>query len=190
MKRTILTCLLSLIALSVLLSFPAIAEDFFLKQILLEGESRDYNVGGYVYEIELVSVFDSQRKAQFRINEEMTKVMQEDEMYLLRDGASIQVRDVMPQEAGDGRDLVQFNFFPVSHPEAAAGQESESGADEAAVAAPPETEVTSAEPEETTLEVHAVDDAEEQEAVIDITKMEHTQSWWESLIEWLKDLFS
>ncbi|MFH1064664.1 MAG: hypothetical protein V1729_06280 [Candidatus Woesearchaeota archaeon] len=91
---------------------------FFLKQILLEGESREYVVGDYIYNVTLVAVFDDSQKAQFDVNGELTSALGPDDSYSLSDGAVIQARSVMPQDAGDGDDLVQFNLFPVSHPEA------------------------------------------------------------------------
>jgi len=66
--------------------------------------------------VTLRTVFDSQRKAVFEVNGEKTDALGEGEMYRFSDGASIQARDIMPQESGEGNDLVQFNFFPASHP--------------------------------------------------------------------------
>jgi len=168
--------LLSIILL-VLLACSVLAGEFFLKQTLFEGESRNYDVGGYVYHVTLVAVFDSQLKAQFEVNGETTDALGEDEMYKLSDGATIQVREVLPQEAGEGKDLVQFNFFPVAHPEAAAQVAATNVTPEA------EPEVTAAEKEPETRPAPA------EEAVIDVTK-EKPKSWWGRLIEWWKGLFS
>ena len=166
-----------------LLTQPVFAEDFFLKQTLFEGESRNYDVGGYVYTIELVSVFDTQFKAQFRVNGELTKILSEDESDKLADGATIQVRDVLPQEAGEGKDLVQFNFFPVMHPPAAAtveesAPEPEHTPQEAFVTASPEPGMKSR-PEP------------EKESVVDMAKKEPPRkSWWGRFLDWLKGVFT
>jgi hypothetical protein len=172
-------CLIVAVVFSLQLAF---AGEYFLKQTLFEGDTTEYTVGSYVYKVTLVAVFDSQLKAQFEINGETTGALSEDESEKLSDGARIQVREILPQESGDGKDLVQFNFFPVAHPEAAQEQE-------VVVAAEPEPSVISAnDPAEQPEKEMRV--APEQEAKVDITRTKPTNSWWESLIDWLKGLFS
>jgi len=188
MKRLLFPLLLV-----VLFAQIAFAEQFFLKQNMYEGESKSYDVGGYVYTITLVGVFDTQLKAQFEVNGETTKALAEDESDKLSDGAVIQVRDVLPQESGDGRDMVQFNFFPGSH---AAGEQPVT-----AVPEPPAPEQTTA-PAPAAGQSNATDAAVAepvsqtaddspvpQKSTVDITKKAHSASMWERLVDWFKGLF-
>lgn len=168
-----------------LLSVHVSAEEFFLKQTLFEGESRNYDVGGYVYEIKLIAVFDSQQKAQFEVNGEDTGILGEDDSEKLSDGAVIFVRSVMPQEAGDGKDLVQFNFFPAAHEEVS---QTVVTSQETTFPAEQDAEPVLAQQAETEPSVHAA--PEVQESKVDITRSKPTTSWWDSLVEWLKGLFS
>ncbi|MBU2561104.1 MAG: hypothetical protein KKD17_02320 [Nanoarchaeota archaeon] len=175
---------LTILAISSLLLLVQIASagEFFLKQTIYEGETKSYDVGGYVYEVHLISVFDSQLKAQFEVNGEKTDALAEDESYKLSDGAVIQVRDVLPQEAGEGADLVQFNLFPVAHPEASTKTVTAN--------ATPKTELSiaaAAQPQQATKETSALLPA--QEARVDVTKKQPERSWWSRLIERLKNLF-
>ncbi|MBW2997649.1 hypothetical protein KY349_04890 [Candidatus Woesearchaeota archaeon] len=171
--------LFGFLVLVILFAQAVFGGEFFLEQTLFEGESRKYDVGGYVYTIELVAVFDSQFKAQFRVNGEMTKILSEDESDKLADGATIQVRDVLPQEAGEGKDLVQFNFFPVAHPVAASVEET-----------PPESAQTPQEPAVTATEP-AREPRPAPESVVDVTKKEPShKGWWERFKDWFKGLFS
>jgi hypothetical protein len=156
----------------------ALADGFLLKQTMFEGESKQYIVGDYVYNVTLVAVFDSKLKAQFEVNGERTKALSEDEIYKLADGARIQARDVLPQEAGDGRDLVQFNFFPVDHPEAAKPP-AEIGLTPASE--PPEAAVSPGVMEKTPTE---------NVSAVDTTSEEPEMSWWGRFIGWLKNVFS
>jgi uncharacterized protein YdeI (BOF family) len=170
-KQIILFVILALVSAQVV-----VAGQFFLEQYLFEGESQSYEVGGYVHTITLVGVFDSQLKARFELNGETTDALGEDDRYKFSDGSVIQVRDVLPQESGEGKDLVQFNFFPAERPETVE-QETETIVEQEL---PPEVIV---EPEQ------EIQPAPEQEARIDLTRKKATKSWWGSFVDWLKNLF-
>jgi hypothetical protein len=185
--------MLFFLALSVLLANIANAEQFFLKQTMYEGESKSYDVGGYVYTITLVGVFDAQLKAQFEVNGETTKALMEDESDKLSDGAVIQVRDVLPQESGDGRDMVQFNFFPASHaaggqPAVTASEPTRPLADLQTTAAPAveQKKAAVAEPAPQTADTPS---PVTQKSTVDITKKAHPKSAWERFLDWFKGLF-
>ncbi|MBN1545016.1 hypothetical protein JW898_06165 [Candidatus Woesearchaeota archaeon] len=178
-----LRLVLMILAVSLLLLVQiASAGEFFLKQTIYEGETKSYDVGGYVYEVHLISVFDSQFKAQFEVNGEKTDALSEDESYKLSDGAVIQVRDVLPQEAGEGSDLVQFNLFPVAHPEAATKTVTANVTREAEPAIAPALQPTNASSKESKA-------LPAQEAKVDITKKPPERSWWIRFIGWFKNLF-
>ncbi len=162
------------------------AEGFLLKQTLFEGETRNYDIAGYNYSVTLISVFDSQQKAQFEVNGERTDTLSEDESFRLSDGALIQARDIMPQEAGDGRDLVQFNFFPAEHPKETMSEEMHV-AEASTVHAPEPEEYAGTDAEAPQKEIRA---APHKEAVVDVTRKQPVESWWESLLSWLNNIFS
>jgi len=184
MKKIILFFILSAFL------FPIVcAEPFFLKQNLFEGESRDYDVGGYIYHIELSAVFDTQQKAQFIINGERTDALSEDEDEKLVDGARIQVRDVLPQESGDGKDLVQFNFFPAAHNESNKPAVTTS----TVPTKTPNVTTTSAKPQAAVQEQAAVAEPAAQhqkvQATVDITKKMSEKNWWTRFTDWLSGIF-
>ena len=170
--------LFSAILVLVLVQFAS-AGDFFLEQILFERESTEYIVGGYVYTVTLVSVFDADKKARFEVNGEQTDTLREGESYRLSDGAVIQVRDIMPQEAAEGRDLVQYNFFPASHPEKVEETVTELEKE------PPVVATTDVAPPEK----HALEDLPK-EAVVDVTRATPSKNLWERFLDWIKELFS
>jgi hypothetical protein len=169
-------------------SQSAIAAQYFLKQTLLEGESRDYTVGGYVYHIELAAVFDTQLKAQFIINGEKTDAMSKYDEQRLSDGAMIQLKDVLPQESGDGKDLVQFNFFPAEH----------NGSNKAAATstAPAKTPNVTTAPAKTVpteqkaaAETQPAAQPQKIQATVDMTKKMPEKSWWKRILEWFSGIF-
>lgn len=186
------TLLLSCLLIILIAAQQVQAQDFYLEEVLLEGESAKYEVGSHTYDIELVAVFDSAQKAQFRVDEELTKVMKEDEMYRLSDGSSIQIRDVMPQEAGDGRDLVQYNFFPASRPAPDPGNHTESPLQEQE--APADTPDRDGQKETVTEEnTEAVPPLKEEsphEPSVDKTGAEHETGWWDRFVRWLNSIFN
>jgi hypothetical protein len=183
MKKVIL-----LLAVLAMLATTAIAGEFFLKQTLYEGESRDYTVGEAVYRIELTGVFDRELKAQFRVNGEETKALREGESDKLPDGSVIQVRDVLPQESGDGKDLVQFNFFPASAKATTQPPASETTTEPAAQpAAVPNITARQAPAEQPAQP--AAEPAQKKAAAVDMTKTVQKKSVWIRFVDWLKGLF-
>jgi hypothetical protein len=164
------------------------AEQFFLKQTMYEGESRNYDVGGYVYTIKLLGVFDTQLKAQFEVNGETTKALGEDESDKLSDDAVIQVREVLPQESGDGRDIVQFNFFPASHAGTVPGQtvtQTSEPVQQPAATQKQENIVTS-QPTQTSS---ASETQPTKRATVDVTRKAPAKSAWGRFFDWIKNLF-
>ena len=67
MKRVVWVVVLSLLASLVS------AESIFLSDYMEEGQTRVYEADGGVYVINLLSVSDTQEKAVFRLNDEMSK---------------------------------------------------------------------------------------------------------------------
>jgi hypothetical protein len=181
--------ILLIVLVLALLAYSAAATQFFLKEIMYEGETKQYTSGTYVYTIELTGVFDRQAKAQFKVNGESTDALGEDESDKLSDGAVIQVRDVLPQESGDGKDMVQFNFFPASHPEATAQP----------AASPTTTQPTATQtktaPATTTTATKQASAAQQQNdtqkkvSTVDLTKTMQKKSVWMRIKDWFKNLF-
>jgi hypothetical protein len=172
-----------------LLACSATAAQFFLKEIIYEGETKQYTSGTYVYTIELTGVFDRQLKAQFKVNGETTDVLSEDESDKLSDGAVIQVRDVLPQESGDGKDMVQFNFFPAEHPEAttqptASPTTTQPTATQTKTA--PATTTTATKQASATQQQN---DTQKKVSTVDLTKTMQKKSVWGRFVDWLKGLF-
>jgi len=169
-----------------LLATTAIAGEFFLKQTLYEGESRAYTVGSRTYTIELTSVFDSQLKAQFKVNGEETKALGEGESDKLSDGSVIQARDILPQESGDGKDLVQFNFFPGAGNMTA--QTTPTTTTKAPTATTPNATTKQA-PSEQPAAQQPTEPAQKKAAAVDITKTVQKKSVWTRISDWFKRLF-
>ncbi|MFC1741715.1 hypothetical protein ACFL3V_04230 [Nanoarchaeota archaeon] len=176
------------------------AAQFFLQQDMEEGETKNYKVGELTYKVTVTAVFDSQLKAQFEVNGEKGDVLGEDESHKFSDGTVIQLRSVLPQESGDGKDLVQFNLFPSKDPSAAMSGKVGVAAEPEPAAAETKTDATVS-PEPTTVSA-APEKGENEpageiqpaptkgEAKIDITREKPNTSWWESMLSWLKNLFS
>ncbi|MBW2963867.1 hypothetical protein KY363_00255 [Candidatus Woesearchaeota archaeon] len=106
-----------IIFLSFIILFSASAQAFYLKETLFEGESKNFTSDGYMYQVKLITVYDSVKKAVFEVNGESTGNLETDDTYRFSDGASIFIREIMPQSSG--KDLVQYNFFPAEHTAAA-----------------------------------------------------------------------
>ena len=173
-----------------LLATTAIAAEFFLKQTLYEGESRAYTVGSRTYTIELTSVFDRQLKAQFKVNGEETKALGEGESDKLSDGSVIQARNILPQESGDGKDLVQFNFFPGAGNRTAqtTAQPTPTTTTKAPTATTPNATTKQA-PSEQPAAQQTAEPAQKRVATIDMTKTVQKKSMWGRISDWFKRLF-
>ncbi|MBI5880549.1 hypothetical protein HZB90_00290 [archaeon] len=173
-----------------LLATTAIAGEFFLKQTLYEGESRQYTVGNKVYTVELTGVFDRQLKAQFKVNGEETKALGEGESDKLSDGSVIQARDVLPQESGDGKDLVQFNFFPGAGNMTAqtAVQPTPTTTAKAPTATTPNATTEQA-PSEQPAAQQPTEPTQKKAATVDMTKVLQKKSVWGRISDWFKRLF-
>ncbi len=78
---------------------------------LLEGETQTVVSNGITYKIKLVMVADNNQKAIFEVNGRPTNPIGESEGYDFPDGSKIRVGEVLIQESGDGRDLVEFYFY-------------------------------------------------------------------------------
>ena len=179
---SVLSLLVFVLFLVSVLSVSVFAGEYFLKQTLFEGESISYDVDGYVYEVKLIADFDSHLKAQFEVNGEDTGFLDEDESEKLSDGAVIQIRSIMPQEAGDGKDLVQFNFFPGEH---VAVEQVVVDVEESALLVVEEPVVEAPVKSEKKIDV-----APARESKVDITRTKPNMNWWDSMVNWLKGLFS
>lgn len=111
-SKTIKICIISVL-IAILMAFTVSGSGYLLKQIIMEGDTIVYKVDDYNYLIQLLAVSDNKQSATFVINDEVTDPMTDNELYTLKDGTIIQVRDVMPNQGTP--DLVQFNFFPADH---------------------------------------------------------------------------
>jgi len=101
-KILVILCLLILVV-------PVVFGAAFLQNYVYEGEVMVIPYNGGYYEITLVMVSDTQEKAIFSVNGEMTKALGERERDYLSDGSKIFVGDILIDE--DGKDLVEFYFI-------------------------------------------------------------------------------
>lgn len=82
-----------------------------LPNTILEGETQTAVSNGIIYKIKLIMVADNTQKVIFEINGKPTKPLGEKEGYDFLDGSKIRIGEVLIQEGGDGRDLVEYYFY-------------------------------------------------------------------------------
>jgi hypothetical protein len=103
----------------------------------------------------------------------------------------VQARDILPQESGDGKDLVQFNFFP------GAGnmttqttvQTTPTPTTQAPTRATPNATTKQAPSEQPAAQPASVESAQKKAAAVDITKTVQKKSVWTRISDWFKKLF-
>ena len=175
-----------LILVVVFLCPVVFGETYLLKQIIGEGETQVVTINGWDYEVELVMVSDQAKKAVFRVNGESTDSLSEDGTYRFSDGSSLLAREILVQEGGDGKDMVQYNLYAGKSAPAPVAEVVEEK-----VVANPEPIV---EPEIKTLpepKVESVAMTEEGQEVKDDTTriVMKKKSLWGRFVDWFKGIF-
>jgi len=99
------------IILLIVLASLVSAKSIFLSGYMEEGETKVYETDDGVYVISLLSVSDSNGKSVFRLNDEMSRGIKDGDSYVFKDGSEIVVRDVMINEAEDGKDESYYYFY-------------------------------------------------------------------------------
>jgi len=87
------------------------AESTFLSDYMEEGQTKVYEIDGGVYVISLLSVSDSQEKAVFRLNDEMSKGIELKDSYVFEDGSEIVLRELLINDAEDTNDEAYYYFY-------------------------------------------------------------------------------
>ena len=95
----------------VLLAGLVSAESIFLSDYMGEGETKVYETNDGVYVISLLSVSDSQGKAVFRLNDEMSKGIKKGDSYVFKGGSEIVVKDLVINDAQDTNDEAYYYFY-------------------------------------------------------------------------------
>ena len=81
-----------------------------ISDIMEEGETKTYTIGGKEYEVNVLIVSDNLEVVKFKINGEITDELRDGETDILKDGTRIGIREILPNEAEEvtGGDLVEF----------------------------------------------------------------------------------
>ncbi len=81
-----------------------------ISDIMEEGETKTYTIGGKEYEVNILIVSDNLDVVKFKINGEITDELRDGETDILKDGTRIGIREILPNEAEEvtGGDLVEF----------------------------------------------------------------------------------
>lgn len=196
------TKILLILIIATLVVPCALGASYLLKQVITEGETQTVSIEGKEYTVELTTVSDDTKKAIFKVNGESSTTLTEGKSHKFSDGTVILAREILIQESGDGKDLVQYNLY------AGAGT-STASASTATTTPEPET-ATSAQPASTpaTKEAQAEQSIPEpqttaaqetgasgeetarKEAKVDMTRtVVQKKSWWGRFVDWLKGIF-
>lgn len=168
-----------------ILSLPLVfSSGFVLEQVIEEGETQNLTVDGWDFEVELVMVSDQAKKAIFELNGEKSGILSEDDSYRFSDGSSILAREILIQEGGDGKDLVQYNLYSGKKGPAPVEESVEENLSLGSAVGPENQTLTSTPEGETPL----VEEPEEVESS-DTSHDADKKSLWQRLISWLKDIF-
>jgi hypothetical protein len=81
-----------------------------VSDIMEEGETKTYTIGGKEYEVNILIVSDALEVVKFKMNGEITDELRDGETDILKDGTRIGIREILPNEAEEvtGGDLVEF----------------------------------------------------------------------------------
>ncbi|GEM_PF-6533217 len=104
--------LLSFLLIFVFLAVSVAAEPF--TRTMEEGEQQMFTLGGRIYDIEVMIIEDATpATVTFRINEQITPQMIENQSFVLQDGSRIFINDIWLNEAGEAGsgDNVTFSLF-------------------------------------------------------------------------------
>ncbi len=192
MKRTVICIILA----SVLLAVPVLGANYLLKQVIEEGETQHLTIGNAEYTITLVTVSDSTRKAIFEVNGERSKTLTDDESHKFSDGTVMLAREILPNEGGEGKDMVQFNLYAGLQPKAAVQELPEPEqtveqtfaevSEQSPIAQPTAEPVPTAQPAQETKPNQKTPE----KARVDMTKVKvEKKGWWGRFVDWWKNLF-
>jgi len=93
-----------------LVYIAGVASDFQRGE-LEEGKSIIFNMSNGFYILTLVTVSDQAGGVMFRLNNEMTNKLREKENYRFNDGSEIVVRDIISNNAAEGKDFAGYYFY-------------------------------------------------------------------------------
>ncbi len=80
-----------------------------IHDILGEGETKVYKIGGTTYNIRASIVSDAAQSVKLTVNEKSTSELKEGEVDVLSDGSEVGIREIITTEAGEnGRDLIEM----------------------------------------------------------------------------------
>ena len=87
--------------------------------LIQQGEytTKVYHIGDNTYTVEIPIISDSDKTVKFKVNNETTDALSENEVYTLNDGTEVGVVKVMPNEGSEavGADQVVFNIFTTNN---------------------------------------------------------------------------
>lgn len=103
--------LIAVLFVIVVLGVCVNASSIFLSGYLEEGRTTVYETEDGVYVISLLSVSDTKEKAVFKLNDEISKGMEEGDSHVFEDGSEIVVREMDITESGEGKDQAYYYFY-------------------------------------------------------------------------------
>lgn len=89
----------------------SLVSSFVIHSKMYEGETKTYKTDEKTYEVELIVVSDTSQTARFKINDEITDGLGEDNSYKFSDGSEIHIMWIWTDEAGETKDSVEFYFY-------------------------------------------------------------------------------
>ena len=84
---------------------------FVIHQTMYEGGTKVYQTSEKTYEVTLITVSDTSQTTRFKINNEITDELGEDNSYKFSDGSEIHIMWIWTDEAGESQDSVEFYFY-------------------------------------------------------------------------------
>lgn len=106
MKKIKIISIIILILLNI-----SLVSSFVIHQTMYESETKVYKTDEKTYEVELIVVSDTSQTTRFKINDEITDGLGEDEAYKFNDGSEIHIMWIWTDEAGETKDSVEFYFY-------------------------------------------------------------------------------
>ncbi len=98
-------------ALLILTAVLVSAESTFLSDYMEEGQTKVYEMEDGVYVISLLSVSDSKEKAVFRLNDEISKGIEEKDSHVFNDGSEVVLRELLLNDASNVSDEAHYYFY-------------------------------------------------------------------------------
>ncbi len=89
----------------------SIVSSFVIHDTMYEGETKVYKTDEKTFDVTMVVVSDAKQTARFKVNNEITDELTEDNAYKFSDGSEIHIMWIWTNEAGEGKDSVEFYFY-------------------------------------------------------------------------------